>query len=532
MLFGHLALLLSLEPTVGAAQSATAAKSDGDEQIVIRFNVPEGGFVGRRTVLEFSLSRTLRPDDGEIAMLVGGTDVTDLLDRDGTTIRYRPRLAPLPSGERDVVVYRRFDGEWTELQRFPLKVLTTHGLVRASVEPTAALGTDGQLATGRSFDGPAPDRPTFQDVTLTSGLRSAHQGTAWMVESQGNLAGASRREQALRFAQRGGEAPRVDLSDYVVTVTGPRTRLSMGHVSIGNHRLLANAFTSRGLIVANALGLTTLTVGAVSGTSVVGWDNLVGLDRPQHRILSAALTRELIPQRAGALRASVSLLDGSLAPEQSFTQGAVVDAERSSGIGVQVSGAAAGERIRVAAGYARSRFTNPLRDRELVGDSSIVPVTATARNARYAELSVGIVQGKTLPLVGPASLVTGYRHERIDPLYRTTAASLQADQQQHAFDVTGSLGIVSLQLTRVQSRDNLADVPSVLRTGTRPSTLAGGIVLPTATRFGRIARYLPTLSVNLTRAHQLAFAAPTNGDFRAQDLPDQARARQDSHTRS
>ena len=97
------------------------------------------------------------------------------------------------------------------------------------------------------------------------------------------------------------------------------------------------------------------------------------------------------------------MLDGSLLPEASFTQGAIVDAERSKGFGVQVSGTTASERLRVAAGYAQSRFQNPARDPQLSGDSSIVPVRAETRDARFAEVGLGLIQNATVAVVGVAS---------------------------------------------------------------------------------------------------------------------------------
>lgn len=516
-----IAALIAYHPGQAVGQTTSPATTATREALTIQWNVPDQRFIDRRTAIEFSLSRALEADEGEIAVLIGSTDVTDLLEGSGTTFVYRPRIAPLPPGERDVAVYRRSAEAWTELQRFSLKVLTRRGLVRALVSPTAALGSNGQLAEGHSSGMPEPERPTFQDLTLTSGLRSSHQGTSWTVETQGNVAGASRRDQALRFSQRGADAPRVDLADYVVTVTGPRTRLALGHVTLGNHRHLASGFGSRGLTVASTVGPATLSLGAVNGTSVVGWDNFVGLDRSSHRVTAAELAAELVPRRPGALKATVSMLDGSLLPEQSFTQGAVVDAERSKGFGVQVAGKTAGERVTIAAGYAQSRFLNPSRDPELLGDSSIVPVAAETRRARYADVALALIREANLANVGAINLATGYRHERIDPLYRSAATSVQADRQQHVYDVTGSAGVVAVQVAHTRSRDNLDDLPSVLRTATRQSTLIAAVALPTTQRLGRAAQYFPTLTLNLGWGRQVASPAPTNGDFRAQDLPDQ-----------
>ncbi|HJU75228.1 MAG TPA: hypothetical protein VJ717_15910, partial [Gemmatimonadaceae bacterium] len=199
------------------------------ESLLVTASVPDR-FIDRHTPLEFTLNRPLHPNEGELAVLIGSVDVTDVLERGATSALYRPRLTALPAGEREVVVYRRNGSAWVELRRFTLKVLRRGGLVRVSLTPSATLGNNGQLAEGRSSGMPAQPRSTFQDFTLSSGWRSAHEGIGWSIETQTNVVGSSKQEQALRFAQRGTDAPKVDLADYLITLRAGRTRLSLGHV--------------------------------------------------------------------------------------------------------------------------------------------------------------------------------------------------------------------------------------------------------------------------------------------------------------
>ena len=509
-----------LLPAVTSAQQPPSTASV--ESLTVTGSVPKDRFIERHTALEFTLSRPLHADEGEIAVLIGSVDVSDLLERAPTKVVYRPRIAPLPAGERDIVVYQRTGGRWVELQRFALKVLRRDGLVRVALSPTATLGNSGQLAErGDLVGGTAAARSTFQDFTLTSAFRSAHEGAAWTLETQSNVVGASRQEQALQFAQRGADAPRVDLSDYLVSFRARRTRLALGHVSMGTNRHLVSGFGSRGVTIATDVGSTTLSLGATNGTSIVGWNHIVGLDNRDHRVMSAALGSELVPSRPGALRVDLSLLDGSLLPQTSFTQGAVVDAERSRGIGVQLSAATPDQRIRLSGGYARSRFTNPPRDAELFGDSVLRPVRPETRGARYVDMTVAVLQGARMPGVGSVTLNTGYRHERVDPLYRSVAVSTQADQQQHAFDMNGSAGALTGQLSFIRAHDNLDEVPSVLRSLNRQATASLTLALPTIARLRQFAPFLPTLAYATGRTHELAAGTPTNGDFRPTDLPDQ-----------
>jgi hypothetical protein len=504
------------------SQQPSGTDAPGPEPLIVKANVSSDRLIDRHTAIELSLNRPLAPDEGRLAVVIGSTDVTDLLERGTTTLTYRPRLTALPAGEHSVVVYRHSGAQWLELGRFALKVLHRGGLVRAALAPAATLGSNGQLADGRSAGLPVPERRAFQDLTLTSGFRSSHEAASWGLETQANVVGSSRQEQALRFAQRGRAAPQVDLSDYLISLRLRSARLSVGHVTAGTNRHLANGFGSRGVTVSTNIGpATTLSLGALHGSAIVGWDHPVGLGRPNHRVMSAGLAGELVPRRPGALRVDVSLLNGSLLPQPSFTQGAVVDAERSTGAGVQLSASTPGQRIRLAGGYARSRFTNPALDPQLLGDTVVRRVRPETRAARYVEVAMGLVQNARVRHLGAVTLNTAYRHERVDPLYRSVAASTQSDRQNHALDLTGNAGLLAGQISHAWSGDNLDDVPSVLRTAGRQSTASVALPLSSASRLKRAARFLPTLSYSASRTHQLADGLPTNGAFRPQDLPNQ-----------
>ena len=167
--------------------------------------------------------------------------------------------------------------------------------------------------------------------------------------------------------------------ELTVQLERGRTVLGLGHVSAGSHRHLMNGFASRGVSATVRGGVASLAVGAVNGSSIVGWNNISGLNNGDHRVYSATLGLELRPRRPGALHLDATVLDGSLLPQTSFTQGAVVDAERSTGGGVQLSATTPGERLRAAAGYSRSRFDNPDNDQELTGTSGVVPVERETR---------------------------------------------------------------------------------------------------------------------------------------------------------
>jgi hypothetical protein len=211
-------------------------------------------------------------------------------------------------------------------------------------------------------------------------------------------------------------------------------------------------------------------------------------------------------------------MTGSVLPLTSFNQGAVTDAEESRGVGVQLQASDAGQRIRLTAGVARSRFVNPV-DPLLSGDTNVVAVQPSTRTARFGEVGVQLLRSLTITPSVKADLSTTLRHERVDPLYRSVGTGVQSDIENNGLDVNGSLGPLSLQAALTRSRDNLDDLASVLTTHNRSSSLGGA--LPLSALLGAGAWYWPTLTANTQRNHQYGEGVPTNADFTATHVPDQ-----------
>jgi hypothetical protein len=479
-------------------------------------------FIGGDSPIALTLSRGLLPGEGRIAVVIGATDISAIFDRTVNTLTYRSRTMRLPAGENELVAYLVKGAAWTEVGRVPIRVLANGGFTTASTKPSASLNMKGQLAEGHSSEAPAPDRPTYQDFALSAGLQSAHtREGGFALRTQSNFLGSSRREEALRYALEQDEAPRFDLADFQVQLERGRATIALGHVTTGSNRHVVNGFASRGVTAGVRGGVANLSLAALNGSSIVGWDNLSGLDDARHRVYSATLGLELLPRRPGAVHLDATLVDGSLLPLTSFTQGAVVDAEQSTGGGIQLAASTPSQRLRVAAGISRSRFDTPNRDPQLEGDTALVPVTRDARGARYVELNAGLLQNAAIAKLFSATLNAGYRHERVDPLYRSVVAFTQADRQQNAFDLNGSVGAVSLQLSHSRGNDNLGDLESVLTTQTRLSSAAASVPLGTLLRARRRAAVWPQLSYGFSQTHQFGEGIPPNSDFSASHVPDQ-----------
>lgn len=521
----HIVALLGVAAVVPAAAQNASVAVQGEAiaapvQVTAAFDASQplsadGSFTLR-------LDRPLAPEEGRLAVIVAGVDVSALLQRTANGVTYVPRAGMrMAAGAQEIRVYRVSGGRWEELTRIAVRILTPRGFTHASAAPTLGIGNKGQLAERHSPLDTRPERPTYQDATLNGGLQTAHGRAGWELRTQSSYIGVTNRMERLRFAQRGDRAPRLDLADYRVELQRGVATLSAGNVSVGVNPYLVSAFPSRGVTVGLARGPASLTLGAVNGTNIVGWDNLVGLSTPEHRIGTATLGLELVPSRPGAAKLDLTLLDASILPLTSYEQGAIVDAERSRGGGLQVGASSPSQRLRFSGGWARSRFDNP-DDSLLSGGATLVPVRATTRDARFAEVGIGLLQNlrpKPLPALALALVA---RHERVDPTFRSPAASVQADLQRSALDLTGSIGALSLQGGFTRANDNLANVASILRTHTR--TGRGAASLPIGSLLGRrgASAWWPTLALTHDATHQWGAGTPAVGGFSDTHVPDQA----------
>ncbi len=386
--------------------------------------------------------------------------------------------------------------------------------------PTVDLSTAGQLDQ-RIDPAAPPPRRTYQDLTLRIGVENTLARDGWALTAQGNAVGVSLETQRLRWGDRAMAAPAVDLSDYRIEVASGGARMALGNVTAGSNRLLLNGFGSRGLTAGVALGqVVSVDAALVNGSNVVGWSNLTGLGESDHRIAVGTLRLDLAPKRPGGFQVGLTGLDGSVLPATGYAQGAATDAETSRGVGFEMAASDAANRIRFSGGIARSRFVNP-GDPLLFGDTAIVAVRPDTRTARFGELGLRVVEGRRVAGVSGVSLGAVFRHERVDPLYRSVGGSVRSDVRHEAVDLTGAVGALSWQASLAAGRDNLDRIPSILtsRTRTRSVTLAA----PLAGLLGVATApwYLPALSYAWQRTRQWGEGIPNNGDFSASHVPDQ-----------
>ena len=515
------ATLIALGPSIGHGQ----ARAQGEalpvaSPITIAASFTPVQYVAATTPIVLTLSRTLDRTDGVVVVMIGAADVTALFERRGAELAYRARSMPLPAGEHDVVVYLVNHDEWKELARACDRSPHAARLhENPAVAPTAAMNNKGQLAQRTTTAAAPTDRPTFQDLQLSTGLHSTQERGAWVFDGQANAVGVTNRREALRFAQDSTDAPRFDLAGYTLSLKRGASSLALGDVTVGANRYLANGFAARGIAASIGGRALSVALGALGGSPEVGWDHPIGFTRPEHRVATATINAELRPDQPGTLHLDATLVNGSLLPRSGFSRGALTDAERSTGAGLQLSAALPSQRVRMSAGIAESRFANP-HDPLLADTLTIKPLAAVQRTARFVEGNAVLVRQMKVFALPALTLEVGVRREHVDPLYRSVAVGTQSDVLANGGSFTVTFGALNLQGTLSRANDNLAAVPSLMRTFTR--TMNTQATLPIAALFGRAnpGAAWPTLTYTVGRTGQLGTTVADSTPFTPNDLPD------------
>jgi hypothetical protein len=508
---------------VFALTAALAAAPSTAAQIAVP--VPGNGLAVRPSgpwVIE--LSELPDTSEGRLAFLLGTTDITGLLRRDQRgRYTYAAGLLPLPPGPHELAVYLvRDPTNWEELARVPVRVLTAGGFEEAEWQPRLELTQKSQYDEGVSGDATPSARPTYDDLAGQAGLVTRHRRGEFEMRTSWNFVGSSFGQEALRYAEKGSDAPQVDLSDYLVDLRHGSQQLSIGHVSFGNQPLLLSGLSHRGLSYSLRpsqrfdIGMT-----AQNGQRIVGYDRLLGLDPNDNYVAAVTLGLEILARRPGGLRADFMLLDAKTLSQLDFNAGEVPDAEQNRGYGIRLSGSSTGGRLRASLDYAVSRYTNP-DDPGLSQGVELVPVRETTDSARSLELAFDLVKDKPDLRDRNLSLTLGFRHDHADPLYKSVGAGVTADRESNVATLTGMLGQFSIVAQHGRSEDNLDDIPTLLKTKTESTNVSMSLPLQSmmASDGGAAGIWPQNLSYSYAYTHQFGANLPPSFDPTSH-IPDQ-----------
>ena len=524
-----------------------------------------------REPIELLLNRALDQSEKRIGVLIGSTDVSALFTQEKLRLRYNSRLWSLPLGESPLVVYLVLkDDEWKEIAQFTLRVekekpagskavsgpsspgeseLTSFLKAKyrgpfstdddAAATDEDGLGRQQQTTSSQSpasrnwkmkfapsvtlilnsqpaqstFPGPQPERATFSELNLQASLKNEASYRIFGTQSSFDFAGSSFQKEALRFGTLGNEAPKVDLSSYLVHIQTGKVKYDVGHFSYGTQRQLINGFSSRGItITVPFLKRFDFSAAVMNGTQLVGYDNFFGLSKSKHQMLSGTVGLEVFPKRPGGLRVEVGVLSAYFQPISGVNRGVITDLQRSRGIALRLIANDKSQRFHFEGGFTRSFFASP-SDNSLNQGANVVSLPALSRNAHYVEARYEILKNYSLTKTKKANLSVAFREENVAPLFRSLGASTQADKIQYEYSVNGSLNEINAQFAHSNFHDNLRRIPAILRslTGNTHFSLAapaGSLLNKT-----KSSPWLPRLGYSFDRIHSFGAAIPINGGF-------------------
>jgi hypothetical protein len=415
------------------------------------------------------LSRPLTATEGMLAVCIGDLDLSQkTVKLDEVTYLVDLAGVSVPGGTQILALHLVTAGRWIDLAN--LKVIGEQVSQDSASKPFEAkfsVGVKGQISEKVSGTAKVGARPRFQDATMGIALSAQPPWLGKDSRIAMNLLSVSRRNEALNFGVNADAASKLDMQDYRADLVLGTFKLTVGHQSVGAHPLILADKTSRGVTGALRLGERfDVSASAIRATSVIGFDDFIGLQNADHRIYTLGVGFEAFPETKGMLRTELTLMDGKAEPQSQFNRGQIEDAERSKGVGLKVSTSDADSRWRGDVLWARSKHVNPI-DQTLAQGGDVVAVKPENRQAYTADFSYLVL--KDAKLFGdkfPMNIRGIVRYEYSDPLFKSLGANFIADQRLMRYGTELRLGELTLNLTAGRKNDNVSTIPTVLKTGT------------------------------------------------------------------
>lgn len=469
-------------------------------------------WIKRGEPIRIRFDRIPDPSEGKIAIFIGETDLSSQFRQKENELVFSSRAVKLPSGEQDLVVSLvKGDEDWKELGRFQIRVLTRAGFEEFDVDPRFNASLISHFDARTEDDAAPPDKIPATDATFDVGITTDAKRKDTELHTEFNFLGVTLAEEALQFGDRGTGADQFDLSDYQVILRKGNAELQVGHIVYGQNRYLLDQMYSRGIMFTYEFkDVITLSVASMNGTSIVGYQNFVGLRDRDHNITAGTIGIQLIDKEKLNSRFETTLLVGSLEPISDFNVGEVPDKEKSRGIGFTLETNAFSERIRTYGTYARSSFENPF-DNDLGGNVLINASQKKTKNAWSGEVSVDVLRYQEFWGSRTATVTTTYRHERIDPDFKSLGVITDSDQLLNEATLDVDIAGVTGQFMHTWIEDNIDDVPSILKMKTRDARF--NVNVPVGQLWegrGSGKPWWPNVSYSWNRVHQYGASHPTS----------------------
>jgi hypothetical protein len=419
-----------------------------------------------------------------IAKAVGASahiDLTPVISLKDDSLELDLALINVPAGKYEIEIsHIGLGGAIQELDRTILVVTAPSAGVDgkaaadAKIEPTTSkfefkpkldIGMRGQLFERRNADAGLSTRSSYKDLTLEGGFETLNSAEDWEVKSSFSFSGNSNVNEAVQYGNKGQDASRIDLTNYLVEGGFGSTRFGVGNINVSTHPLLVQGISNRGASLAGKLPMGfDLNASIQNGGGVqAGIDNIFGISQPSNMFKQVGVGIDLDQERPGKARFDFTRLSASQRVGTLASGGDAI--EKSEGHGLRFSGRDNDGRGRLELSVASSVQT---------------PAGSPTVNQGYAwtaEVGYDLLKDWAWRPELPVSFNTALRIEHSSPVYRSLGSSFGSNFRQQVGLFNLKVGPSQLQGQIVRRYDNVGADHAYLRNKLDSWSLNGSIPL-------------------------------------------------------
>ncbi|MEY4295251.1 MAG: hypothetical protein RLY82_939, partial [Pseudomonadota bacterium] len=276
-----------------------------------------------------------------------------LVFKDGT-LELDLAAANLPAGKYDLEIsHITAAGSIQELARTVLVVTPAAGstgkaegdaaagkevVKKFEFKPKLDIGMRGQIFDRRNVDAGVSPRSSYKDYTLEGGFETLSTDEDWELKSSFSFSGNSNVNETVLFSDKGQQASRIDMTNYLIEGGTSNTKFALGNISVSTHPLLVQGVSNRGASLSGKLPMGfDLNASIQNGGGVqAGFDNVLGFGQVNNLFKQVGLGFDLDPEKPGKARFDFTKL--SAAQKVGTLVGGGDAIERSEGHGVRFAG--------------------------------------------------------------------------------------------------------------------------------------------------------------------------------------------------
>ena len=406
-----------------------------------------------------------------IAKSMGGSariDLTPILALQDGALQLDLALINVPAGKYEIEVsHIGAGGKIQILARTSMAVTAPAGAAtvseqggaiepatqRSSFKPKLDVGVRSQLYERRNADAGVSARKIYNDMTLEGGFETLNSGEDWELKSTFSFAGNSNRNEAPQFGNKGAEASKVDLTNYLIEGGKGDARFAAGNINVSANPLLVQGIGNRGISASGKLpvGVDINASLQSGGGAQAGFDNMLGISQSNNMFRQAGAGFDVDPDHPGKARFDFTRLSATQKIGTLATGGDAI--EKSEGYGLRFSGRNSDGRGRLEMAIAASTQTpagNP-------------PAVINRGYAWTTEAGYDVLKDWAWRPEIPVSFNAGVRLEHSSPVYRSLGSSFGANYHQMAGLFNLKIGPSLVQSQIVRRYDNVGEDRQYIR---------------------------------------------------------------------